>query len=158
MPTAGQPAKLPVVPGREEVVCIPDTVHILRNRVVPATCYVAGLRISEAVSPRPTDIDSGRMVVRVDQGKGGKDRYVMLSERLTETLLDFWRRTRPAGEWLFPHRIPGRQGANGGVHPSRPRGSDRAVRSLAHWCHGFWSRDETSRSAGCEPAELTRRV
>ena len=108
LPTPKQPAKLPVVPSPEEVVSFLDAVPILRNRVVLTTCYAAGLRISEAVSLRPTDIDSRRMVVRVKQGKGGKDRYVMLSPRLLETLRDYWRRARPAGEWLFPGMIPGR--------------------------------------------------
>ena len=108
LPTSRQPAKLPVVPSPEEVVSFLDAVPSLRNRVVLTTCYAAGLRISEAVSLRPTDIDSRRMVVRVEQGKGGKDRYVMLSPRLLETLRDYWRRARPAGEWLFPGMIPGR--------------------------------------------------
>ena len=108
LPTPKQPAKLPVVPSPEEVVSFPDAVRILRNRVVLTTCNAAGLRISEAVSLRPTDIDSRRMVVHVEQGKGGKDRYVRLSPRLLETLRDYWRRTRPAGEWLFPGMIPGR--------------------------------------------------
>ena len=108
LPTPKQPAMLPVVPSPEEVVSFLDAVPIFRTRVVLTTGYAAGLRISEAVSLRPTDIDSRRMVVRVEQGKGGKDRYVMLSPRLLETLRDYWRRTRPAGEWLFPGRIPGR--------------------------------------------------
>ena len=108
LPTPRQPAKLPVVPSPEEVARFLDAVRITRNRAVLTTCYAAGLRISEAVSLRPSDIDSGRMVVRVDQGKGRKDRYVMLSPRLLETLRDYWRRTRPAGEWLFPGLIPGR--------------------------------------------------
>ena len=108
LPTPKQPAKLPVVPSPEEVVSFPDAVSVLRTRVVLTTCYAAGLRISQAVSLRPTDIDSRRMVVRVEQGKGGKDRYVMLSPRLLETLRDYWRRTRPAGEWLFPGTLSGR--------------------------------------------------
>ena len=81
LPTPKQPAKLPVVPSPEEVVSFLDAVPILRNRVVLTTCYAAGLRISEAVSLRPTDIDSRRMVVRVAEGKGGKDRGVTLSPR-----------------------------------------------------------------------------
>ena len=108
LPAPKQPAKLPVVPSPEEVVSFLDAVPILRNRVVLTTCYAAGLRISEAVSLRPTDIDSRRMVVRVEQGKGGKDRCVMHSPRLLETLRDYWRSARSAGEWLFPSMIPGR--------------------------------------------------
>ncbi|MDE0127321.1 MAG: site-specific integrase [Bryobacterales bacterium] len=100
LPRPKQPAKLPVVPSREEVVSFLDAVNVLGTRVVLTVCYAAGLRISEAVSLR--------MVVRVEQGKGGKDRYLMLSPRLLETLCDYWRRTRPAGEWLFPGPLAGR--------------------------------------------------
>ena len=108
LPAPKQPRKLPVVPSPEEVARFLDAVRIIRNRAVLTTCYAAGLRISEAVGLRPSDIDSGRMVVRVDQGKGRKDRFVMLSPRLLETLRDYWRRTRPAGQWLFPGMLPGR--------------------------------------------------
>ena len=72
LPTRKQPAKLPVVPSPEEVVSFLDAVPILRTRVVLTTRYAAGLRISEAVSLRPTDIDSRRMVVRVEQGTGAR--------------------------------------------------------------------------------------
>ena len=69
------------------------------NRVILTTCYAAGLRISEAVRLKPGDIDSQRMVVRVAQGKGQKDRYVMLSPKLLETLRGYYRTMRPKG-WL----------------------------------------------------------
>ena len=108
LPTPRQPRKLPVVPSPGEVVQFPDCVAGVHHRAILTACYAAGLRISEAVSLRPTDIDSRRMVIRVDQGKGRKDRYVMLSPRLLEILRDYWRRTRPAGGWLFPGRIRGR--------------------------------------------------
>jgi integrase/recombinase XerD len=65
-----------------------------------SVCYATGLRISEAVHLKPAAIDSRRMVIRVDQVKGGKDRYVMLPPILLDLLRDYWRRTRP-GEWLF---------------------------------------------------------
>ena len=100
LPTPKQPAKPPVVPSPEEVVSFLDAVPILHTRVVLTTCYAAGLRISDAVSPRPTDIDSRRMVVRVEQGKGGKDRCVMLSPRLKclqfRGLFSVRRRDRPS--------------------------------------------------------------
>ncbi len=70
------------------------------------TCYAAGLRISESVHLKPTDVDSQRMVIRVEQGKGQKDRYVMLSPKLLETLRHYWRAVRPKG-WLFQGDIPG---------------------------------------------------
>ena len=108
LPTPRQPKKLPVVPSPEEVVQLLACVRPLANQAILTTCYAAGLRISEAVSLRPEHIDSQRMALRVDLGKGAKDRYVMLSPRLLETLRDYWRRTRPQGAWLFPGTIPGR--------------------------------------------------
>jgi integrase/recombinase XerD len=73
--------------------------------------YAAGLRAAEAARLKVTDIDSARMVVRVEQGKGGKDRYVMLSPQLLEILRAYWRLTKP-GRWLFPRRDGG-----GPIHP-----------------------------------------
>ena len=108
LPTPKQPRKLPAVPSAEEVLRLLACVRPLANQVILTACYAAGLRISEAVSLRPEHIDSQRMALRVDLGKGAKDRYVMLSSRLLETLRDYWRRTRPEGGWLFPGRIPGR--------------------------------------------------
>ena len=107
LPAPRQPHKLPVVPSPEEVLQFLDCVARTQHRAILTTCYAAGLRISEAVSLRPADIDSARMVIRVEQGKGRKDRYVMLSPRLLEILRDYWRRTRPEGEWLFPGLMPG---------------------------------------------------
>ena len=68
------------------------------NRAVLTACYAAGLRASEAVILHPRDIDSEHMGIRVEQGKGAKDRYRMISERLMEVLRDDWRRTRPDGK------------------------------------------------------------
>jgi integrase/recombinase XerD len=79
----------------------------IKHRAILTTCYAAGLRISEAVQLKPTDIDSHRMVIRVEQGKGQKDRYVMLSPRLLETLRTYWRTVRPQGDWLFEGDRPG---------------------------------------------------
>ena len=108
LPAPKQPRKLPVVPSPEEVGQFLGCIANTRHRAILTCCYAAGLRISEAVSLRPADIDSRRMVLRIEQGKGRKDRYVMLSPRLLEILRDYWRRTRPEGEWLFPGLIPGR--------------------------------------------------
>ena len=107
LPAPKQPSTLPVVPSPEEAVRFLDAVTPSGNRAVLTACYAAGLRVSEAVSLRPRDIDSARMVIRVEQGKGAKDRYTTLSQRLLEILRDYWRRTRPAGEWLFPGLLPG---------------------------------------------------
>ena len=73
----------------------------IKHRTILTTCYAAGLRVSEAICLKVTDIDSKRMVIRVEQGKGRIDRYVMLSPKLLHILRDWWRVHRPQG-WLFP--------------------------------------------------------
>jgi len=93
--------KLPVVLSPEEVVHFLNCVDRGKHRVILTTCYAAGLRISEALRLKATAIDSARMVIRVEQGKGRKDRYVMLSPKLLEILRSYWRAVRPK-EWLFP--------------------------------------------------------
>jgi integrase/recombinase XerD len=79
----------------------------LKHRTILTTCYAAGLRISEAVRLKVADIDSKRMVIRVEQGKGQKDRYVMLSPKLLDILRDWWGVAKPRG-WLFPGDRAGR--------------------------------------------------
>ena len=93
---------LPVVLSREEIEDFLCHVPSLRYRAALMLCYGAGLRISEAVAIKVTDIDSRRGLIRVEQGKGRKDRYVMLSERLLRMLRCYWRAARPTGAWLFP--------------------------------------------------------
>ena len=102
---ARQPRKLPEVLSAGEVVRFLEAVSSLRTRVALTTAYAAGLRASEAVSLKVANIDSGRMVIRVQQGKGGKDRYVMLSAQLLGILRTYWRLARPK-DWLFPGRDP----------------------------------------------------
>jgi len=106
IPAPKKPQKLPVVLSPEEVVQFLGCVGSIKHRAILTTCYAAGLRISEAVRLKPTDIDSQRMVIRVNQGKGQKDRYVMLSPKLLETLRSYWRAVRPKG-WLFVGDVPG---------------------------------------------------
>ena len=101
IPTPKIPNTLPVVLSPEEVLQFLEGVPHIKHRTILTTCYAAGLRISEAVHLKPADIDSQRMVIRVEQGKGHKDRYVMLSVRLLETLRHWWRTERPQ-DWLFP--------------------------------------------------------
>jgi integrase/recombinase XerD len=91
---------LPVVLSPEEVVRFFEHVSDLRHRAVLMVCYGAGLRISEAVALKISDIDSPRMLIRVEEGKGRKDRYVMLSKRLLKVLRSYYRATRPR-EFLF---------------------------------------------------------
>ena len=106
IPTSRQPKKLPVVPSPEEVALFLGAVKSPKHRAILTVCYAAGLRVSEAVSLKPAAIDSQRMVVRVEAGKGGKDRYVMLSPTLLELLRSYWKAARPQ-EWLFPGNRPG---------------------------------------------------
>ena len=107
IPAPKKPQKLPIVLSPEEVQHFLGCVANPKHRTILTTCYAAGLRISEAVRLKPTEIDSQRMVIRVEQGKGQKDRYVMLSPKLLEILREWWRMEKPK-PWLFPGDIPGR--------------------------------------------------
>src|SRR6266436_3648634 len=106
IPAPKKPQKLPVVLSPEEVLQFLDRVRTRKHRAILTTCYAAGLRISEAVALTPPAIDSKRMVIRVEQGKGRKDRYVMLSPKLLEILRAWWRVEKPK-DWLFPGDFPG---------------------------------------------------
>jgi integrase/recombinase XerD len=105
IPAPRKPQTLPVVLSPEEVVRFLDCVKKPKHRTILTTCYAAGLRISEAVRLTSAAIDSQRMVLRIEQGKGQKDRYVMLSPKLLEILRDWWRVSRPK-HWLFPGDRP----------------------------------------------------
>jgi integrase/recombinase XerD len=110
LPRARVPHTLPVVLSATEVYEFFQHVCTIRYRAALMTAYGAGLRVSEVVSLRVSDIDSKRMLIRVQQGKGKKDRYAMLSPRLLEVLRCWWRSRYPAGQrqntspedWLFP--------------------------------------------------------
>jgi integrase/recombinase XerD len=106
LPLPKKPQTLPLILSPEEVLHFLPCVYQLNHRVILTSCYAAGLRISEAVRLKAPAIDSQRMVIRVEQGKGQKDRYVMLSARLLEILRDYWKATRPK-DWLFPGDKPG---------------------------------------------------
>ena len=87
---------------RRQIECETTSVTTnLKHRALLMTAYAAGLRASELGRLRISDIDSQRMCLRVDQGKGNKDRYVPLSPRLLDELREYWRRVRPE-HWLFP--------------------------------------------------------
>jgi len=107
IPYAREPRKLPVVLSADEVVRFLEAVPSLKTRAALTTAYAAGLRASEAVGIKLADVDAGRMVIRVEHGKGGKDRYVMLSVQLLGILRTYWRLARPT-HWLFPGRDPGK--------------------------------------------------
>jgi integrase/recombinase XerD len=95
------PRRLPVVMNDEEVARLLAAAVSLRDRALLETAYATGMRVSEVTRLLITDLDSGRMAIRVDQGKGRKDRYVMLSPSLLETLRAYWRESKPKG-FLFP--------------------------------------------------------
>jgi site-specific recombinase XerD len=105
IPTPKRETKFPIMLSRDEVQRLLDAVAIYKHRVI-LTCYAAGLRISEAIRLTPLAIDSERMTIRVEQGKGRQDRYVMLSPRLLQILRDWWRAERPK-HWLFPGDVRG---------------------------------------------------
>lgn len=128
---AREPQRLPVVLGSEEVVRFLEAVPSLKCRAALTTAYAAGLRASEVASLKVADIDSGRMVIRIDQGKGGRDRYVMLSSQLRDILRAYWRLARPP-HWLFPR--------HDGEHPIHPTSLNAACRNA------------------CAAAELSKRV
>lgn len=93
--------KLPVVMSREEVKKLLEVVSNLKHRVMLMAAYSAGLRVSEVAHLKLVDIDSQRMLIRVEQGKGKKDRYTLLSQTLLENLRLYYKTYRPQ-KWLFP--------------------------------------------------------
>ena len=100
---ARAPRKLPTVLGGDEIVRFLESVSSLKARVALTAAYAAGLRVSEVVTLKVSDIDSGRMVMRIEHGKGGKERYAMLSAPLLGILRSYWRMARPP-LYLFPGR------------------------------------------------------
>ena len=94
--------KLPDVLSGSEVEAVIGAIESMKYRAVVMVMYAAGLRVSEACGLRVSDIDSDRMVIRVKDGKGGRDRYVMLSKRLLAILRQYYRAERPKGPYLFP--------------------------------------------------------
>jgi integrase/recombinase XerD len=96
------PEKLPVVLSFDEVLHFFRHIGLLKHRVALMLCYASGLRSGETVALKARgDIDSRRMLIRVEQGKGAKDRYTILSPRLLTLLRAYWKQERPA-DWLFP--------------------------------------------------------
>lgn len=93
--------RLPVVLSQSEVRAVLEAKSNLKHRALLTTIYAAGLRVSEVVNLRLTDIDSQRQVIRIRQGKGHKERLVMLSPNLLELLREYWKAYRPL-TWLFP--------------------------------------------------------
>lgn len=107
--------KLPAVLSLSEVEQFFGAVTSLKYRAILMIEYAAGLRVSEVVNLRVDDIDSRRMVIRVRQGKGRKDRYVILSPRLLALLREYWEAARPT-TWLFPGKNPDKPITSTAVH------------------------------------------
>jgi integrase/recombinase XerD len=123
-----QPRKLPTVLSIEEVAHLLEAAPGPKYKAALGTAYGAGLRVCEVVALKVTDIDSTRMLIRVEQGKGRKDRHAMLSPHLLELLRTWWREGRRRGVmlpqgWLFPGRNP--------VTPLSTRQLNRAVHAAA---------------------------
>jgi len=112
IPKRKQARKLPTIFSRADLKKLFEAADTLRNRVMLITAYSAGLRLSELVSLKPVHIESGRKLIRVEQGKGNKDRYTLLSDKLLKALKIYWKRYHPK-EYLFyptgnPHKPLGK--------------------------------------------------
>lgn len=101
IPRRRPPSRLPQILSREEVARLIELTTNPKHRVLLMTTYAAGLRVSEVVHLKLSDIDGDRMALRVEQGKGAKDRYTLLSPKLLAELRSYWRAYRPQ-TWLFP--------------------------------------------------------
>jgi site-specific recombinase XerD len=128
MQAVHEPRKLPVILSREEVARLLAAVDNLKHQTALAVAYGAGLRASEVVSLKISDIDSQRMTLRIEQGKGNKDRYAMLSPVLLERLRSWWMFAHAQGKmlkggWLFPGLDP--------IDPLSTRQLNRAVHAAA---------------------------
>jgi site-specific recombinase XerD len=117
-----KPRKGPVVLSQEEVARLIEAAPGLKYKAVFGVAYGAGLRVSEVVALKVSDIDSERMTLRVEQGKGQRDRFVMLSPQLLELLRGWWKAARPRA-WLFPGQNP--------VNPMTARQVVRAMHAAA---------------------------
>jgi integrase/recombinase XerD len=112
--TGKEPERLPPVLSAEEIGRFLEAVAGLRNRVALTTAYAAGLRIGEVARLKVSSIDSKRMLIHVENGKGGRDRYAMLSPRLLDILRGYWKRAHPS-LWLFPGQEPGSHVSTGAL-------------------------------------------
>ena len=113
-----EPRKAPVVLSQEEVARLLEAAPGLKYKAALSVAYGAGLRVSEVANLKVSDIDSGRMMLRVEQGKGQRDRDVMLSPHLLQLLREWWKAARPQ-VWLFPGQNP--------INPVTARQLNRAV-------------------------------
>jgi site-specific recombinase XerD len=103
IPLRKPPERLPELLSREKVESIIAACTNLRHRTLLTTMYATGLRVSELCQLKVSDVDSKRMMLRIGHGKGGKDRYTLLSPKLLETLRIYWHVCHPQ-VWLFPNK------------------------------------------------------
>jgi site-specific recombinase XerD len=103
VPAPKVPQKLPEILSREDVWRLIDAASVPTHRLLLATTYAAGLRVSKVVALKVANIDPERLTIHVEQGKGGKDRYVPLADRLLVELRRYWRVVPPT-RWVFPNR------------------------------------------------------
>jgi len=128
MSTVHEPRKLPVILDPDEVKRLLEAATTLKYKAALAAAYGAGLRASEVTHLKVSDIDSQRMLIHVEQGKGSKDRNAMLSPTLLTLLRQWWRIARTEGKmlrggWLFPGQNP--------VNPLSTRQLNRAFHAAA---------------------------
>ena len=116
---------LPVIVSPEEVLRLLEAAPSLTHHVIFSTMYGTGLRVSEALHLRVSDLDSQRMMIRIEQGKGHRDRYVPLSPKLLELLRTYWRKLRPQ-PWLFPGQFPNQPLRREAVRDAIARASQHA--------------------------------
>jgi integrase/recombinase XerD len=114
-----------VIVSPEEVLRLLEAAPSLTHHVIFSTMYGTGLRVSEALHLRVPDLDSQRMMIRIEQGKGHRDRYVPLSPKLLELLRTYWRKLRPQ-PWLFPGQLPDQPLRREAVRDAIARASERA--------------------------------
>jgi len=120
IPTPRPEHRLPVILSPQEVLRLLEAAPSFSHRVIFSTMYGTGMRVSEVLHLRIFDIDSQRMMIRVQQSKGHKDRYVQLSPKLLELLRTYWRKARPQ-PWLFP-----------GHDPNQPLSREAVGQAVAH--------------------------
>jgi integrase/recombinase XerD len=145
-----EPRRLPVVLSPEEVARLLASATNIKHKALLSLAYATGLRASEVVSLKLTDIDRDRMVIRVEQGKGKKDRYVILSPNLLELLREWWRVARKKG-WMSPRQpwlFPGYRRAAYECAPAPP---DRSPGSGACRHHQTCRRSHTAAQL-CHPS------
>jgi site-specific recombinase XerD len=131
---AKRSGRLPEPLSRDEIARLFEATGNLKHRALLMTVYGGGLRVSEVVHLRPQDIHSERMLIRVDQGKGHKDRYTLLSARLLEELRTYWRAYRPQG-WLFTSRNGNGPLSEGAAQKIFYTAKERARISHGHGIH-----------------------